>query len=212
MHSAVRFALGVLAALVLAACQRSVPEGADTPPGAYPGAQAAGPTSRPAAGPPSGAMPPGHPPTGQVPAGHPPGGQMPPGHPPSTDPGAAAAGGDPVRGTLTLAAGQAPKAGDVLFVMARKVTDSGPGPLVAVIQARDVTADSFPYAYELGPQNVMMQGVPFAGPFRVYARLDRDGDPMTKTAEDLYAEAEGAIDNGAEGLDLVLAPKEGAAP
>ena len=58
--------------------------------------------------------------------------------------------------------------------------------------------------------HVMMPDIPFAGPFRVYARLDRDGDPMTKTADDLYAAFTSDVRNGQEGVHLVL--KKGAPP
>lgn len=90
---------------------------------------------------------------------------------------------------------------DVLFVMARQSHAGQPGMLIAVQRHGKV---EFPKRYEMSQANIMMPDLPFAGPFRVFARLDRDGDPMTKTAEDLYASFEGDVSNGQEGVHLVL--------
>jgi hypothetical protein len=66
----------------------------------------------------------------------------------------------------------------------------------------------------------MVPGIPFQGPFIVMARLDRDGDPMTRKPEDLYAVIKSEVANGDEGVHLTpekatvqdTAPPEGAAP
>lgn len=115
------------------------------------------------------------------------------------------AGGEPITGTLQLDASVDPssiKPTDILFIMARKSTGGDqPGPLVAV---KKLDKPDFPARFEIGAGNVMMKGVPFQGPFVVYARLDRDGDPMTKKADDLYAKVEEPVPNGASNLSLVL--------
>ena len=96
---------------------------------------------------------------------------------------------------------------DVLFIMARQSLGGRPGMLVAVVRYGNV---EFPKRYEISQGNVMMTDIPFSGPFRIDARLDRDGDPMTKTADDLYASFDGDVLNGQEGVHLVL--KKGAPP
>lgn len=117
---------------------------------------------------------------------------------------------NPFSGLIKLGEGVSPadvKPTDVLFVMARQSHQGQPGMLVAVQRHGNV---QFPKRYEMSQENVMMPDIPFAGPFRVYARLDRDGDPMTKTADDLYATFTSDVRNGQEGVHLVL--KKGPPP
>ena len=116
----------------------------------------------------------------------------------------------PFSGLVKLGEGISPdsvKPTDVLFVMARQSHGGRPGMLVAVQRHGGL---EFPKRYEMSQSNVMMPDIPFAGPFRVYARLDRDGDPMTKTKDDLYANFEADVKNGQEGVHLVL--KKGSPP
>lgn len=121
-------------------------------------------------------------------------------------------GGAPVTGVLELGSEVAKgsvKAEDTLFIMARQSQGGGrAGGLVAVKRMSGLTAASFPARFELGQGDVMVQGTAFRGPFIVYARLDRDGDPMTRTDEDLYATVADPVDNGAQDLKLVLKPGE----
>lgn len=115
--------------------------------------------------------------------------------------GAAATGGGVVNGNVTLADGVKDKvqAGSVLFVYARKAgMDKGP-PLATA----KFPADSFPVKFELSQANVMLQGLSFEGDINLSARLDNDGNPMTKNPGDLV----GVLPNvkvGAENLTLEL--------
>ena len=79
-----------------------------------------------------------------------------------------------IRGTLRLAAGAAIPDGAVLFVIAR--SQSG-GPPLAV---KRMSAGPFPLDFEIGPQDAMIAGRPFAGPILLSARIDADGDPLTR--------------------------------
>ncbi|MEE2904200.1 MAG: hypothetical protein VYC39_17870 [Myxococcota bacterium] len=102
---------------------------------------------------------------------------------------------------------------DVLYIMARQAMGPGQaGRLVAVQRHAPV---KLPLRYEMTSKNLMMPGVPFAGPFIVRARLDRDGDPMTKGADDLYAEFSKSVANGDDTVHLTLSkramPAKGAA-
>jgi hypothetical protein len=115
---------------------------------------------------------------------------------------------DPFSGLVTLADGLKAsdiKAGDVLFVMARQAM--GPGQAGRLVAVQRFSAMKFPLRYEMSAKNLMMPGIPFAGPFIVRARLDRDGDPMTKGSDDLYAEFAKNVANGDEAVHLVLANK-----
>jgi hypothetical protein len=156
---------------------------------------AAAPSTRPASGP-AGAAAASRPASGPAAGG--------PASAPAEAP--AVANDKPFSGLVKLADGVAAdsvKPTDVLFVMARKAIDGKPGPLVAVQRHQGVT---LPMRYEMSAANLMMPGMPFSGPFMVSARIDRDGDPMTKGADDLYGELAAPIEGGAEGAHLVLAP------
>jgi hypothetical protein len=66
--------------------------------------------------------------------------------------------------------------------------------------------ESFPANFEIGPADAMMTGRPFSGPIRISARLDSDGDPMTRSPGDLSAEVSEALKPGARGVELILRP------
>jgi hypothetical protein len=132
---------------------------------------------------------------------------------------AQAEGGDPISGTVALGDevdASAVSKSDILFIMARKSQGGGrAGGLVAVKKMGNLDAKSFPARFELSAGDAMMMGTPFAGPFIVYARLDKDGDPMTKTDEDLYATVPEPVENGTSDLKLNLehgAPKTAPKP
>ena len=122
---------------------------------------------------------------------------------PATQPGASMDSAKPFSGLVKLAEGVPEaevKESDVLFIMARK-PDSGQ--LVAVQRHAAV---KFPLRYEISAKDLMMPATPFEGPFSVAARLDRDGDPMTKGEQDLYASYEEPVTGGREGVHLELKP------
>jgi hypothetical protein len=107
--------------------------------------------------------------------------------------------------TVSARAGKdAQKETDVLFLMARESAGGKPGRLLATQRHVKVT---FPFHFEMSSKDVMVPGSPFSGPFIVNARLDRDGDPMTKGPDDLYAEIPGEVKGGETTLKLELAPQ-----
>lgn len=126
--------------------------------------------------------------------------EMPP--PPGTDaePAPLAASGEPIRGTLRLApelaSSQPP--GAVLFLIAR---GEAPGPPLAV---KRIEAPSFPLDFEIGPDDRMLEALPFAGPLRLTARLDADGNATSRSPGDLQGSARSAVSPGASGVELVL--------
>lgn len=125
--------------------------------------------------------------------------------------GGPATGGDPFSGEVKLADGVAAdqiKPTDVLFLMAREcgADCTKPGRLIAVQRHEKLT---LPLSFKLGAENVMMPGTPFTGPFLVQARIDRDGDAMTKDANDLFAEVTTGVKPGQTGVTLAVAPPPG---
>lgn len=111
---------------------------------------------------------------------------------------ASAASGPPVRGTVEIAEelrGRVPRGG-VLFVIAR--SEAG-GPPLAV---KRVVDPEFPFEFEIGPEDRMIQQMPFVGPLRLSARLDGDGNATTRSAGDLQGAAPGAVDPGASEVSI----------
>jgi hypothetical protein len=119
---------------------------------------------------------------------------------PEPMPPAAGPSGATIRGTLRLQEGAAIPAGSVLFVIARPQAG---GPPLAV---KRLPAGPFPLAFEIGAEDAMLAGRPFAGPILLSARIDSDGDPLTRGAGDLAALSESPLEPGASAVDLVLAP------
>lgn len=79
-------------------------------------------------------------------------------------------GNQTISGVITVAPSLAGDVspGDVLFIMAKREE----GPPVAV---KRIQGPSFPLAYTLGPEDVMIPGTPFEGRFYIVARLKKDG-------------------------------------
>jgi cytochrome c-type biogenesis protein CcmH len=113
---------------------------------------------------------------------------------------AGAAGGAPIRGSLSLApdlAGRMPPGG-VLFLIARS---AAPGPPVAV---KRVPTPTFPMDFELGPDDRMIQSIPFAGPLLLSARIDADGNAASRSPGDLQGALDTPVEPGASGVQLVI--------
>ena len=112
--------------------------------------------------------------------------------------GAASPGsGDPIRGTITLEGGEA--GGAVLFLIARM--PDAPGPPLAV---KRLPVGPFPLEFEIGPEDEMIKGRPWVGPIALTARVDKDGDPLTRDPDDYAAELASPVDPGASGVELRL--------
>ena len=118
----------------------------------------------------------------------------------SAAPGASAeeSAGPPLAGTVELARGTTAPSGALLFVIARA---GEAGPPTAVLR---VPAPHFPFQFELGPANRMIAEMPWLGPFRVSARLDLDGNVMTRDVGGLEGSAAGQASPGDRGIVIVL--------
>ena len=90
-----------------------------------------------------------------------------------------------VTGTLKLTDKTKAKvaAGDVIFLVARSYNEGGaPGQVLAV---KRLTAGSWPLGFELSGSDVMIEGAALNGKVVVTARVDKDGDAMTKLPGDI---------------------------
>lgn len=116
---------------------------------------------------------------------------------PQSEPGGEA---PPIAGTIRVArevAAQVPK-GAVLFLIAR---NGQGGPPVAVERIADPV---FPMRFSIGPEDRMIQGIPFAGPLHLIARLDSDGNAMTHSPADLQGVTPQPVQPGAAGVEIVI--------
>ena len=92
-----------------------------------------------------------------------------------------------------------PKA--ALFIIARPAGGAA-GPPLAV---KKIDQPSFPLAYSLGQENVMMQGTPFAGKINVTVRLDKDGNAVTREAGNLLGDyKKNPVAVGSQNVDIIL--------
>jgi hypothetical protein len=108
--------------------------------------------------------------------------------------------GAPLAGTIRITAELAERvpSGAVLFLIART---GGGGPPTAV---RRITHPSFPLDFEIGPDDRMIASLPFTGPFQLSARVDADGNAMTRNPGDLQGEAEGSFAPGSRDIGIVI--------
>ena len=125
------------------------------------------------------------------------------GSPGPAAPEAASAEGEGVSGTVEAPGLGTPPVGAVLFVFVRAAGQTG-GPPLAV---RRMTPRAFPLDFEIGPQDAMMARGPFPDQVTVEARLDGDGDPLSRSPGDRSA-ASGPVPPGTTGIVLRLAPGE----
>jgi cytochrome c-type biogenesis protein CcmH len=105
-----------------------------------------------------------------------------------------------IQGTVELApelAGRAPS-GAVLFIIAR---GGGPGPPLAVKRIAD---PRFPVAFSIGPEDRMIQTMPFSAPISLSARIDADGNATTRSPGDITGAAAAPVAPGETGVAIVL--------
>ena len=121
--------------------------------------------------------------------------ELPPNHPPVPGTPAAAASGEAVHVTLALAPGTAAPQQGVIFVIARAAGVTA-GPPAAV---KRLPLSSFPLTFDLSAADSMM-GQPLPPKIHLEARVDADGDPLTKNPSDPIASA----DNVAMGSSMTL--------
>jgi cytochrome c-type biogenesis protein CcmH/NrfG len=122
---------------------------------------------------------------------------------PATVASSAAPSGQTISGRITVD----PKLRDkidpqaALFIIAR----SGAGAAGPPLAVKKVDKPTFPLNYSLSQENVMMQGLPFTGKINIIVRLDKDGNPTTRTPGDLTGEyKKNPAEAGAKNVDIVI--------
>jgi hypothetical protein len=113
---------------------------------------------------------------------------------------ATAANSAAIEGTLELApdlVGRVPP-GAVLFVIARTAPS---GPPLAVVR---VASQGFPARFSIGPDDRMIESMPFAGEIRISARVDADGNAMTRSPGDLQGTVGVPNAPGDRGVTLLI--------
>ncbi|MEX2205311.1 MAG: hypothetical protein WEF50_03680 [Myxococcota bacterium] len=118
--------------------------------------------------------------------------------PPESAASSTAASGAPISGRVVAGEGVAPGGEGVLFVIARS---GGGGPPLAV---KRLPIGPFPLAFEIGPADVMIAGRPWSSPISLSARIDRDGNPMTRDPGDALAVLASPVEPGARDVELTL--------
>jgi hypothetical protein len=110
------------------------------------------------------------------------------------------AGGQSISGTITLAPALRSRTSDrdVLFVIARDPGAAGPPVAVARL-----SGNRYPIAFSLAAANRMLAGE-WPEMVMLEARLDRDGDPLTRGPEDLAGRASAPVRPGATGVRIEL--------
>ena len=134
-------------------------------------------------------------------------GAVPPSRAEAGGPAAPVAGGSAaaIAGTIEIAdglAGSAPASG-ILFVIARPEGVRA-GPPLAVLR---IPSPRFPVRFEIGPENVMIPTMRFEGSISLSARLDADGNAMTRGDSDLSSAVIEPLSPGANDVELILSQR-----
>lgn len=130
---------------------------------------------------------------------------LPPSRAEGSDVAATAQGAAPIEGVIELAielAAERP-AGAVLFVIARPQGSQG-GPPLAVLR---IPNPDFPLEFSIGPEDVMIPSMQFVGPISLSARLDEDGNAMTRGAGDISSVTAEPLNPGEMGIEIVLSKR-----
>ena len=115
----------------------------------------------------------------------------------------AASSGGTLEGTIVVAPAlkDQVKPGDTLFLVARAVDANGNVQRMPVAVDR-AQVTSFPLAFKLSADNVMVAGTPFAGSMQLTARIDKDGEAMTREAGDVEGTVKVAVPQ--KGITITL--------
>ncbi len=105
-----------------------------------------------------------------------------------------------IRGQLVVAPALQDKVqpGDTIYLMARNAATGG------VIAVSRLSAQAFPMSFELNGSHVMRQGGSLSGKVKLQARVDKDGDAMSKNPGDVVGEVQELVAVPAEGVTLTL--------
>jgi hypothetical protein len=93
-----------------------------------------------------------------------------------------------ISGTIVLPAANRARVarGDVIFLAARRASGlQGPGSMLAV---QKLVAGAFPMAFSISSHDAMIPGVPFEGRVSITARVDKDGEALTRLKGDVFGQ------------------------
>jgi len=107
-----------------------------------------------------------------------------------------------IEGTVRRALGE-PFSGGTLFLIVR------PSPVAAgpPTASKKLNPQGGVVAFDLGAQDIMLGG-PWPDQVWISARLDADGDPLTKTAADWTSPTLGPFEKGTKNVEIVLEPSQ----
>jgi hypothetical protein len=131
-----------------------------------------------------------------------------PGAPPAPPPPAGKAGegaaGPTITGRITLAAARKGDVtpNDVVYLAARRLADN-PKARGSLIAVKRFSASSFPIDFTLGAGDMMFKNGAFEGELTLSARIDKDGDPMTRRKGDVFGTIQ-KVKVGTAGVELAL--------
>jgi hypothetical protein len=91
-----------------------------------------------------------------------------------------------ISGTIVLPAANRARVarGDVIFLAARRA--SGPQGTGSMLAVQKLVAGAFPMAFSISSRDAMIPGVPFEGRVSIIARVDKDGEALTRLKGDVF--------------------------
>jgi hypothetical protein len=118
-----------------------------------------------------------------------------------------AAAGSPaasIAGKITLASERKADVtpNDVVYLVARRVSDN-PNARGSLVAVKRFSASSFPIDFTLGAADMMFKNGAFEGELTLAARVDKDGDPITRRKGDVFGTVE-RVKVGTAGVEVKL--------
>lgn len=107
-----------------------------------------------------------------------------------------AATGPTLSGTIRLSSNFSLTEDTYLFISIRPLAGGPP------IAAEKQLASSLPYTFEFSAADVMIPGTPFEGEVQLTARIDQDGNPISRQVGDYFGQKDTRI--GAKNIELVI--------
>jgi cytochrome c-type biogenesis protein CcmH len=139
------------------------------------------------------------------PAGLAPSGAAPPAAPAGPTAAAPApTGGATLSGRITLSPARKADVSpsDVVYLGARRMPDS-PGTRGSLVAVKRFTAASFPIDFTMSQADMMFKNGAFEGALTLSARVDKDGDPITRRKGDVFGTVDG-VKVGTSGVEIAL--------
>lgn len=91
---------------------------------------------------------------------------------------------------------------DVVYLVARRMPDS-PGTRGSLVAVKRFTAASFPIEFTMSQADMMFKNGAFEGALTLSARVDKDGDPITRRKGDVFGTVDG-VKVGSSGVEIAL--------